>query len=321
MQDYISKNKPEWAELDHLVDRAQRHSRRLSPQELDRMDVLYRKTTIQLAQVASRTRDRSLIAYLNNLTARAHSVIYLPPRRFPLKGAWRFLYDGFAQAVARTWRFHAASVLLMVLGGALAYVAAMRDPLAAYAILPASEIRQPGTPPDQLLRFLREGREMAGGFKFLFASVLFTNNLRVGLLALTTGVLAGLPAVLLMIYNGMILGALTAVYHGAGIQGEYWAWILPHGVTELSAVALCGGIGLMLGDAVVSPGLATRGESLKRAGSEAVRILLGVALMLVFAAIIESYLRQSNLSLPARYLFAGGTALFWVAYFGRIPLR
>ena len=104
-----------------------------------------------------------------------------------------------------------------------------------------------------------------------------------------------MPTVLLLGYNGMVLGAFTSGYHGAGIHAEYWAWILPHGVTELTAVVLCGGTGLLLGRAAVAPGLHTREESLRRAGREAGRVCLGVAGMLVFAASVESYLRQSHL--------------------------
>ena len=36
--------------------------------------------------------------------------------------------------------------------------------------------------------------------------------------------------------------------------------------------------------------------------------------MLVLAAIIESYLRQSHLSTAARFWFAGGSAVFWTLY-------
>ena len=38
-------------------------------------------------------------------------------------------------------------------------------------------------------------------------------------------------------------------------------------------------------------------------------------LMLLFAAVIESFLRQSHLSTAARLAFAAGTALFWVQFF------
>jgi threonine/homoserine efflux transporter RhtA len=53
---------------------------------------------------------------------------------------------------------------------------------------------------------------------------------------------------------------------------------------------------------------------LRRAGKEGVLICLGVAGMLVIAAIVESYLRQSHLSTGARFTFAAGSALFWAMY-------
>lgn len=129
------------------------------------------------------------------------------------------------------------------------------------------------------------------------------------------GVLAGIPTSLLMIYNGMILGVFVAIHLRAGINAEMWAWILPHGVTEIGAIILCGGVGLILGKAIVSPGMETRTEALRRAGEEAGLTMLGAGGMLCVAAVIESFLRQSHLSTGARLTFAGVSALFWGAFF------
>jgi uncharacterized membrane protein SpoIIM required for sporulation len=128
------------------------------------------------------------------------------------------------------------------------------------------------------------------------------------------GVLAGVPTVLLLLYNGMMLGAFVALHVQAGIGAEMWAWILPHGITELSAIALCGGVGLMLGRAVISPGLKTRMQSLVDVGGEAARTAIGIAGMLFIAALIESFVRQSHLSTRARLICAGATAVFWSLY-------
>ncbi|MCY3021945.1 MAG: stage II sporulation protein M [Planctomycetota bacterium] len=315
MSDYIARNRPDWEELEKLVARARRSIRDLSPEELARLDVLYRRTTVHLAQVATRTRDASLARYLNDLTAAAHSVIYLPPRGAPLKSAWAFVHDGFARAVARSWRYHAIAAGLILLGAIIAYFAVQQDQAAAYALLPEGEFRQPGASREQLLQALRYGRDEGSGQKFAFASFLFSHNLQVGLLSLALGVLAAVPSVILLIYNGMMLGAFTAVHHGSGIYVEYWAWIIPHGVTEIGAIVLCGGIGLQLGRAVVCPGRFTRAESLRRSGVEAMWTTLGVAGMLVVAAVIESYLRQSHLPTASRLVFAAGTFVFWASYF------
>jgi uncharacterized membrane protein SpoIIM required for sporulation len=314
MGDFVTRNKPDWDELEQLLARARRSVRQLGPEELNRLDVLYRRVAIHLAQVRTRTRDEQLAAYLNGLAASAHSVIYLPPRQSIFDKVVAFAAYGFARTIARNWRYHLASVVLLVAGAFLAYHAAMHDVLATYAMLSPGDPRQPGATREQLLEVLRSGREHGSGFKSAFASFLFTHNLQVGLVSMGLGVLAGVPTVLLLLYNGMMLGAFVALHVQAGIGLEMWAWILPHGITELSAIALCGGVGLMLGRAVVSPGLKTRAQSLVDAGREAASTAIGIAGMLLIAALIESFVRQSYLSTTARLTFAALTAVFWALY-------
>ena len=315
MSDFVNRNKADWQELERLLVRARRAIGKMTPGELARLDVLYRRVTIHLAQVATRSRDARLMRYLNDLAAAAHTLIYLPQREPLFKGAVWFVVDGFARSVIRTWKYHAASLACLILGAVVAYFASMHDLLAAYALSIPGDPRTPGSTPDQLREVLRSGREQGGSTKFAFASFLFTHNLKVGILSMGLGVLAAVPTVVLVTYNGMILGAFIAMHHRAGIYGEVWAWLLPHGVTEIGAIVLCGGIGLMLGMAVLSPGELTRTEALRRAGIESGKVVIGVAAMLVLAAIIESYLRQSHLSTGARLAFAAGTAAFWAIYF------
>ena len=324
MSDFIIRNKPIWSELEQLVARARKRIGGMTPEELARLDALYRRTTIHLAQVVTRTQDARLAKYLNDLTAAAHSIIYLPPRKSAFAGTLKFILEGFGRAVARTWRYHLAAAVL-VLGGALfAYFAAGNDTLAAYALSmspQAGDIRTPGSTPEQLRNVLKHGREQEASTKFAFASFLFSHNLQVGIMSLCLGILAGIPTIFLLLYNGMILGSFTAMHHQAGIYADYWAWILPHAVSELSAIILCGGVGLMLGMAVLSPGELTRAESLRRVGREAAAVCLGVAGMLVIAAAVESFLRQSNLSNAARFAFAAASAVFWAIYFSYGALR
>ena len=314
MSSFVVRYKKDWEELGRLVERGRKSIRRLSPEERERLDALYRRTTVHLSRVATLTRDQHLIAYLNGLTAAAHSLIYLPPKGGLFDGAIWFVKEGFARAIARNWRSHLLSAVLLIAGGLLGYFAALSDPLLAHSLWPAGDVRQPGSDREQLLAALRGGREQDGGFKFLFASFLFQHNLKVGLLALATGVLAAVPTIFLMLFNGMLLGVFVAIHHQAGIDVEVWAWLLPHGVTELGAIILCGGIGMLLGKAVVRPGHFSRKQAILVAGREAAQVSVGVAGMLFGAALIESYVRQSHWSTFERLAFASATGLFWVLY-------
>jgi uncharacterized membrane protein SpoIIM required for sporulation len=314
MSGFAARHKKEWRELEDLIARGRKSIARLSPKERERLDVLYRRTTTQLARVSSLTRDRPLIEYLNNLTGSAHSLIYLPPRQGIFEGVVMFVLEGFARTIARNGRAHGVSLLLLTGGGLVGYFAAMSDPLTAHALWPAGDARQPGSTADQLLEVLRGGREEGNSAKFLFASFLFQHNLKVGLLAMATGILAAVPTVFLMVFNGMLLGVFVAIHHQVGIRSEMWAWILPHGVTEMGAIVLCGGMGLMLGEAVVRPGERSRKSALLAAGRETGLMAAGVAGMLAAAAYIESFVRQSHWSTTTRLWFAAGTALFWGAF-------
>jgi len=312
---YFEKAKPVWDELNALLDKARRvGARGLTAEELARLDQLYRLSTIHLAQVRLRTNNPVLLDRLNRLVARAHSYIYVAPRENPLGRAARFYAVGFARAVARTWRFHFASFLLFAAGALAVYLGTLHNDTVAYTLL-GDDVRVPGASVEQLQGVLRSGREWTAADKFQFASFLLTHNIKVGFTAFALGVLGGIPTVFLMLMNGGMVGAFAAVHHQRGVGAEMWGWLLVHGVTELTAVILCGGAGLMLGLAVLRPRYATRTQSLLAAGREAFRLVLGVVPMFVLAGIIESYVRQSHLSVTNRLLFAAATALFWAAYF------
>jgi uncharacterized membrane protein SpoIIM required for sporulation/uncharacterized RDD family membrane protein YckC len=125
-----------------------------------------------------------------------------------------------------------------------------------------------------------------------FAVFLFTHNTAVGVLAFAVGVLAGLPTGLLLFHNGLMVGALSSVYASRGLGLDLWAWLLPHGVPELTAIALCGAAGFLLAQGLLFPGTRTRVESLALRGREAAVLVLGAAVLLVVAGFVEGVLRQ-----------------------------
>lgn len=311
-----ARHEAEWHELEALLQSAEHAIGSLSPDKLSRIDILYRRATVHLARAATQSRDPQLTAYLNALTAKAHSLIYVSPRQSLLGGAARFIMTGFARCIARQWQFHAVAAAIFFGAALFGYYISAHDLRAAYALATPGDLRQPGTSPEQLLDILRHGRDQEHGELFAFASFLFQNNFKVSILAMATGVLASVPTVLILTANGLMLGQFTWVHsHSPELSLEMWAWILPHGIPELSAIVLSGGAGIMLGQALLRPGDRSRSESLRRAGEEAALTTMGVAGMLFIAAIIESYVRQSELSTSARLWFAGITAAAWIAYF------
>jgi uncharacterized membrane protein SpoIIM required for sporulation len=313
---FFQKAKPVWDELSALCDRLQRGGPRgLTADELSRLDRLYRLSTVHLSQIRHRTTDERLTRDLNRLVARAHSLIYVAPSRNLLLRIGRFYAIGFAETVARMWRFHLASFLLFIVSAFLGFHLANRDPFVAYALTWSGDNRLPGSSTEQLESALRHGRDVSEGEKLMFASQLFTHNTKVGFLAFASGVLACVPTILLMVMNGAQIGGFAATHYRANVQSELWAWLLPHGVTEISAIILCGGAGLMMGYSILRPGYKTRKQSLADAARVAVKMAMGVVPMFFLAGWIESFVRQSQWTTSERFEFAALTLVFWLLYF------
>src|SRR5262249_7603333 len=137
--------------------------------------------------------------------------------------------------------------------------------------------------------------EYKGNFTFdvnkssLMAALTMANNIRLAIIAFALGALFGLPCLVLLLYNGRMLGTLEGLMLLHGFFLDFNALILTHGVLELSAICIAGGSGLLLARALVAPGNLPRREALRRAAPDALGLLAGCCCMLVLAGVIEAY--------------------------------
>ena len=162
------------------------------------------------------------------------------------------------------------------------------------------------------------------GLKSIFSAGLFVHNTEVGIMAFATGILAGVPTLLLVFYNGLTLGAFASIFSHSDTRLLFWAWLLPHAIPELLATILCASGGLIIAKAVVAPGRAGTAAALREAARPALQMLAAAIPLLILAAAIESFLRQSNLSTGARYACAAaalGAIVAYVAYVLRLKWR
>ena len=148
-----------------------------------------------------------------------------------------------------------------------------------------------------------------------FASFLFVHNAGIGIVCFALGFAFGLPTALLLIQNGLMLGAFLALYVGHGLGIELGAWLIIHGSTELLAIALAGGAGFALARALLFPGGKARLTALAETGRTAGQVALGCVLMFCVAGLLEGFARQWVLALWARYAIGGLMLLFWALYF------
>jgi uncharacterized membrane protein SpoIIM required for sporulation len=307
-----------WRDLESFIQRVERRSLLvLSVEELQRLPLLYRSAVSSLSVARSIALDRNLLLYLENLCFRAFLVVY-GPRTGIGRAAADFFRRGFPAAVrAARWQILLSAFCVLV-GVAAGFFLTLGDESWFNAFVPAGYAD--GRGPDSSRTELLQDEIFApwAGWSetiTIFATFLFQNNASVGLLAFSLGFAAGVPTVLLMAYQGLIMGAFLAIHWNRSLTVEFLGWLSIHGVTELTATVLCGAAGLVLAERVLFPGRYGRLENLARHGREAARLAVGAVFMLFIAALIEGCLRQLVASTPLRFTIGGTTGLLWLSYF------
>jgi uncharacterized membrane protein SpoIIM required for sporulation len=102
--------------------------------------------------------------------------------------------------------------------------------------------------------------------------------------------------------------------HRADHGQHFWGLLLPHGLLELTAVFVAGGVGLRLFWSWIEPGHLTRAQSVAREGRTAGTVALGLVLVLLVSGVIEGFVTPSGLPTEARVAIGILAELAFLAY-------
>jgi uncharacterized membrane protein SpoIIM required for sporulation len=306
-----------WRELEALVKIVEKKGlKRLTAEQTLRLPALYRQTLSSLSVARATSLDAALLAYLEALSARAYLAIYGVNAGFAAS-IWDVLWRRVPAAVRSGAGCLLLATLIFGAGVLVAYALVTGNADWYYSFMPADMAadRTP-TASDEALRASIYGE---AGFQVgemqIFASRLFSHNAGIGLLSFALGFAFGVPTMLLMFYNGCTLGAFIALYAGRGLGVDVGGWLFVHGTTEISAILICGGAGLVIGRAVAFPGRLTRLDNLAQSGRSAAMMLVGAVIMLFTAAFLEGYARQLVDDMPTRYAIVGIMFAIWMFWF------
>jgi uncharacterized membrane protein SpoIIM required for sporulation len=229
-----------------------------------------------------------LSGYLNDLVGRAYAITY-PGKRVRPAAMGRFLAFGFPDVLANEWRMFVAALLLFWAGFGFGWIGMMFDPEAAPYLVPEQHL---SLDPEKRKQDEAKNPGATAGEQAMFTSFLFTHNIQVAFFAFALGLTAGLGTAILMFLNGVMLGSLAWVYASKGMMGWFWAWILPHGIPEITAIVIAGAAGFVLARALIAPKGLARRAALKREGRVALQLLLGTLALFVLAGFIEGTISQ-----------------------------
>ncbi|MGD0349851.1 MAG: stage II sporulation protein M [Verrucomicrobiota bacterium] len=317
LQRFITAGRPFWSEFERMLDRLEAEpDLRMTLPQLQLFHQLYERTAADLAKITTLSSEPETRRYLENLIARAYGEIHETRERqrrfFPL--IW------FSQTLPQTFRRHIRafylSVAITLAGCAFGGLAIAFDPDAKPVLMPFSHLLQ--DPAKRVAEEEKATRDRLAGFKTTFSVELMTHNTKVSIFTLALGMTWGVGTIIMLFYNGVILGAVTMDYIRAGQTKFLFGWLMPHGVVEIPAILMAGQAGLMLALALIGRGsrvsLKTR---LREISGDIVTLIFGVGLLLVWAGFIEAFLSQYHepyMPYEAKIAF-GGTELILLILF------
>lgn len=305
---FISQRKNAWQRLEDLLKLLDHASlRRLGREEVRELGRIYRRTASDLAIARAESRDPRLVNYLNSLVIRAHGRIYRADAQGGKRIRRYFTYE-LPQTFRRTWRYTFVAFATFALFGALSFVATKYDPdfSELVGVDPAFRELYIETK-THWWESLNQGNQVG-------ASAIMTNNIQVTIYTFAFGALAGVGTLFYMAFNGANIASVLALTYKAGFGNDLVTFMVAHGVVELSCIFIAGGAGLLIGSAMIMPGDLTRSDALRTRGMEAVRLMIGVALLLVVAGTIEGFVSPAAIDPRIKYSIAALTGLALYSY-------
>jgi len=292
LEKFIEREKPCWDELEGLVGRIEASAAwRLDFDGARRLHYLYERASAALARTNTFSSDPDIRRYLESLVARSYAVIHSLPRRRRRFRPLRWFFGTFPRTFRRHVRAFALAGAVTLAGAAFGGVAVGIDPEAKGVILPFGHLK--GDPSERVRREQQTEHDRLEGQRSAFAAMLMTHNTKVSIGAMVLGITWGIGTITLLFYNGVILGAIVFDYVRAGESVFLAGWLLPHGSVEIPAILLAAQAGFVLAAALI--GRSDRNPlkiRMRQILPALVTLIFGVAILLVWAGVIEAFFSQ-----------------------------
>ncbi|MGH7635117.1 MAG: stage II sporulation protein M, partial [Gemmatimonadaceae bacterium] len=265
-------------------------------------------------KTASRDSQSEAVFALSRLVAGGHNLLY---RQRSLTGdaIGRFIAVNVPREIRRSWRYIGVAALLLFGPMAITYQAVVNDPRLAETLLPPGMIDRANEGVARAKNGDRTYVKMNDFMRPVMASRIIGNNIQVTYAVFAAGISFGVLTVIMLVGNGISIGAAAGLYASKGIFGQIGEFVLSHSVFELSAICIAGGGGLLIARALLLPGVYTRREALVVYGRRAIRLITACTLLLIVAGTIEGLVSpRTDIPIGVKIAIAVTCAVVLLAY-------
>ena len=286
---FILAETPFWDELETEISRLEQTPKAtLGIDRAKRLYYLYERASASLARLQTFSVDQTTTNRLERLVARSYTVIHSTGNRRVRMNIFHWFFNSLPQAFRTNINALILSVLITLAGSLFGALCLYTDYDSKSIIMPFAHLH--GSPSE---RVEQEERDVMSGSKSAFASHLMVHNIQVSILTMALGLTFGIGTIILLFYNGVILGAVIFDYLQAGEGTFLTGWLLPHGSVEIPAIIIAGQAGLIIASTFFGWGnRLTIKERFHKASPDIITLMLGVAILLVWAGIIEAFFSQ-----------------------------
>lgn len=309
---FESRHQPQWQAFAQYLQQLEQGKVKAS--DMADFPHQYRRLCQHLALAQERGYSSYLVDPLQQLALHGHQQLYRHRSQLTAN-VLGFVLADFPRLVREQWRFVLIASLLFF--GSLIGIALLvyLFPDLIYSIVSPQQVAEMQGMYDPDASRLGRTAERASSEDWMMFGYYVMHNIGIAFQTFAAGLLFGLGSVFFLIFNGLVIGAVSGHLTEIGSGQTFWSFVIGHGAFELTAIALAGAAGLQLGWALIAPGQLTRGESLRLAARKSVQMLCGVMIFLLIAAFIEAYWSSTTLIAPwIKYLVGAALWLLVAAY-------
>ncbi len=307
---FLSKNEKKWRKVESILDK----NSRISPDESADMFV---DLTDDLSYAKTHFPKSVVTGYLNSLVGGIFQKIsYRRKEKFGrIVDFWRYDVPLTVQKHHKVMLFTFVFFLMTVLIGV---VSTHYDESFPRIVLGDEYV-------DMTLENIAEGDPLGvyktSGSNSMFLQITL-NNLKVASYTFISGILFSLGTLYFLFQNGVMVGSFQYFFAQQNLLLDSVLTIWIHGTIEISCIIIAGTAGVVLGNSFLFPGTYNRKYSLIKGAKEALKILIGIAPLIVFAAFLEGFVTRYT---EVPNIIRGGIILLSLAfvlwYFVYYPIR
>lgn len=305
--DFIQQNKDKWKEFEDVLKTSQKDPERLTD--------LFIETTDDLSFSRTYYPNRSVRVYLNGIAQQVYQTLYKNKAR-EKNILFRFWKEDLPQAMWYSRKGLLLSFILFATGLLVGCLSSIYYPNFAKIMLGDSyvEMTKANIANGDPMAVYKDSEPIS-----MFLRIAW-NNIRIAYGTFILGILFGLGTVYVILYNSVMVGAFIYFFIERGLFKESFLAIMLHGTLELSMIVVAGCAGFTLARGVIFPGTYTRGQAIIQSARSGIKILIGVTVLLAYAAIIESFAtRHTEMPDIVRLIIILLSATIVIGYFVWYP--